>query len=220
MTLTLRDLLEDRIRALAPVLYPGMAQGLLEADKRMAGYERAEYGYMYSHHAKIGMREFAKQHDLGEWEIGGNPRMQGQTIFEIPSSGIAMKVVKENRILHPGGIPPANRTRADRRRYLDPRPVQQVLDLGLTEPLWPEGKGIDLLLLWDRVLEGDSDQAFTLRVVHTTTPGVFGKRVETDLSFEIESPETVFAHSRFEGEAADEDLYSYQIDAGEEKDAN
>lgn len=220
MSYTLQELLEDRIRALAPVLHPGMALGLVDADRRMEGLDRTEYGYMYSHHAKIGMREYVRHQDLGEWTLGGNPRMQGQMILEIPADGISMKVVKENRRVHPGGIPPANRTRPDRRRYRDPRPLQETLGFDLEEPLWPQGKEIDLLLLWDYVLDANAADAFTLRAVHTTKPGVFGQRVETDLSFEIQAPDTVFAHSRFAGDAEDEDLYSYQVDAGEEKDAN
>ncbi len=222
MPLTLKDLLEERIRAIAPVLHQGMAEGLLQAEKRMVGYDPSEYGYMYSHHAKIGMREYARREDLGEWALEGNSRLQGQTIFTLPECGITMKVLKENRLVHPRGTPPANRTKPDRLRYSDPRPVWETLDrpLEFELPVRSQGGGIDLLLLWDHVREAVEAVAFSLRVVHTTSPGVFGRSVPTDLSYDIRSPDTVFVHSRFEGEPVDEDLYSYQVDAGEEKDAN
>ena len=222
MSLTLKDLIATQVRSLAPVLHPGMAEGLLQADWRMAGYDRAEYGYMYSHHAKIGLREYASREDLGEWRLGGNSRLQGQTIFTLPKYEITMKVLKENRRIHPGGTPPSNGTRPDRLRYSDPRPRWETIDrpLDMELPATDQGAGIDLLLLWDHVTEIDAETGFSLRVVHTTSPGVFGRRVPTDLSYDIKAPDTVFVHSRFDGDAGDEDLYSYQVDAGEEKDAN
>ncbi len=135
-----------------------------------------------------------------------------------------MKVAKENRRVHPGGIPPANRTTPDRFLYTDDRSVQSVLDFSLEQPVWPDQKPIDMLLLWDYARTADREidyNAFTLRAVHTTAPGRFGSLVPFDLSFDILSPTTVFTRTRFDGdEDVSEDLYSYQIDETGEQDAN
>lgn len=223
MTLTLQDLLETQVQALAPVLHPGMAEAFVKVSTRLGGIGRADHGYLYSLTIKADLRDYCARQDLGLWSIDGNTRLHGQTHFVIPEHGVRMKVMKENRRVHPGGVPPANRTRPDRLLYSDARSVQEALSFEIEQPVWPEGKPIDMLLLWDYRKDGNGrvlHDAFTLRAVHTTAPGAFGQVVPTDLSFEITSPTTVFTHRRFAGEDDNDDLYSYQIDATGEIDAN
>lgn len=220
---TLQALLEGKIQALAPVLHTGMAGSLAGVNKRLQGLDRVEQAYLYSLTIKADLRQHLEREGTGEWVLGGNPRQSGQTHLTIPDHGIRMKVVKENSRIHPGGVPPANRTKNDRLMYTDHRSVQTMLEFPLDAPNWPEGKPINLILLWDylRNQAGKIDyNAFTLRAVHTTAPADFGQIVPLDLSFAIVSPSTVFTHSRFDGGDIDEDLYSYQIDTTGEMDVN
>jgi hypothetical protein len=223
LSLTLQNLLETHVHTLAPVLHPGMADALAKVSKRLAGIDRTQHAYLYSLTIKADLRTYCAAQDLGPWSLDGNPRLHGQTHLVIPEHGIRMKVMKENRHVHPGGIPPANRTKPDRFLYTDIRSVQEALAFELEQPVWPAGRPIDMLLLWDYPKGKNGavlHDAFTLRAVHTTAPGAFGHVVPTDLSFDITSPTTVFAKSRFAGDAADDDLYSYQIDTTGEMDAN
>ena len=223
MSLTLQKLLETRVHGLAPVLHPGMAEALAQVSTRLGGIDRTQHAYLYSLTIKADLRRYCAGQDLGPWSLEGNPRLHGQTHLVIPEHGIRMKVMKENRLVHPGGIPPANRTKPDRFLYTDIRSVQDALAFEVDQPVWPARKPIDLLLLWDYLRGANGalrHDAFTLRAVHTTAPGAFGQVVPTDLSFEITSPTTVFAKSRFAGDADDDDLYSYQIDTTGELDVN
>lgn len=203
--------------ALAPVLHPAMAGALVSTKERLAGIDRQAYGYHYSHLIKILLREALVEEDLGEWTVAGNSRLNGQTYLEQPNLGIKMKVGKENRRVHPGGVPPAGVTKSQKAHYKDPR--QLHLDFPLPEPKWPAGTPINLHLLWDHPAAEDGKldyEAFTLRAVHTTAPSSFGKVVPLDLSFEILASDTVFVRSRFDGDVADEDLFAFELDETEE----
>ena len=199
--------------ALAPILHPSMAGALVSSKDRLAGIDRQLYGYHYSHLVKILLREALAGEDLGEWMISGNSRLSGQTFLEQPDLGIKMRVGKENRRVHPGGVPPAGQAGGRRTHYADARQLR--LDFPLPEPSWPASTPIDLHLLWDYPTDEDGKvdyDAFSLRAVHTTAPGRFGKPVPLDLSFEILSPDTVFVRSRFDGDIADEDLFTFELD--------
>jgi hypothetical protein len=218
---SLRSLLESKMTALAPVLHPGMAGALVSSRERLVGVDRQLYGYLHSHLIKILLREALSAEDLGGWQVTGNSKLSGQTLLEQPDLGIKMRVGKENRRVHPGGVPPAGRTRRQRAHYADDR--QLVLDFPLEEPVWPAKTPINLHLLWDYGREEDgcvNYESFSLRAVHTTAPSSFGQAVPLDLSFEIKSPDTVFVHSRFDGDDADEDLFSFELDENGEVDAH
>lgn len=210
---SLRTILEAKVTSLAPILHPGLAGALVSSRERLVGVDRALYGYLHSHLIKVLLRDTLCSENLGEWRIAGNPRLNGQTLLEQPEAGIKMKVGKENRRVHPGGVPPAGNTQRQRDRYEDRRQLR--FDFPLQEPIWPAKTPIDLHLLWDygRNADGTSDyESFSLRVVHTTAPSRFGVAVPLDLSFEIQSAETVFVRSRFDGDDADEDLFSFELD--------
>lgn len=213
MTESLRSLLEGKVTLLAPVLHPGMAGALVSSGERLAGIDRQLYSYHHSHLIKILLRETLCAEDLGDWTVTGNPRLSGQTILEQPDLGIKMKVGKENRRVHPGGVPPAGHTKRQRDHYEDDRQLR--FDFPLEQPVWPARMPINLHLLWDygRNENGTVNyKSFSLRVVHTTAPSRFGQTVPLDLSFEIQSADTVFVRSRFDGDSADEDLFSFELD--------
>ncbi len=69
---------------------------------------------------------------------------------------------------------------------------------------------LPLLLLWDFLDTRKLDQ-FTLRIVHTLAPGVYGKAVPCDLIVDVRDGGTIFSHLRFPGSPEDDDFFIVEI---------
>jgi hypothetical protein len=78
-------------------------------------------------------------------------------------------------------------------------------------PGLPAIETLNLHLLWDLVNGQDIEQGFTLRVVHTTEPGVYGSPVRIDLSVELDATANPWANLQFVGDDEMEDFFPDEV---------
>ena len=67
-----------------------------------------------------------------------------------------------------------------------------------------------LLLLWDRQVDSGRD-VVTVRAVHTLAPGVYGRAVPIDMSFDIEPGGTVFDQLAYRGDDQPDDFFPHIV---------
>lgn len=135
------------------------------------------------------------------WRVAGDPRRMGQLQLVNDSENLVLRVLKERRRTYPGGVPVAGPNSARRAVW---RQTPLAIDLP-DEPILNEA--IELLLLWDRASE-PGGSVVTVRLVHTLAPGIYGKRVPLDLSYELTPGGGIFDNLRFGGDPQDDDLFA------------
>lgn len=201
------DDMRSRVRreadAASVALWEGISTGVASAEATLRGIARREdYGFLVPLLARVHTRNFWC--DAGApagWTVAGNPKLMGQTVLRNDVQGMEMRLLKERRRTYPGGVPVAGWNRARRNSWTQPS-----LDIVVpAHPLLDEY--VRLLLLWDRLVV-DGASVLTVRVVHTQSPGIYGKHVPLDLNYEIRSTGGVFDNLSFSGSPEDEDLFA------------
>ena len=173
--------------------------------------KRAEdYPSLRSMLTRAHMRNYWMDNPQVGWEVGGNPKRNCQCLLIDRRHGLSLRLLKENRRLSPGGTPAAGHSTARREAWAQPLP-----DDFLALPASPTRQELtELFLLWDRTIV-TGEPRVSVRVVHTIAPGVFGRAVPLDMSFEIEPGGTMFDALEFPGDPDEPDLWA-EIDDDDE----
>jgi hypothetical protein len=203
----IRQIVEVQAQALGPVLHAGAATSLAASLTRNKGLRHDKYPHLMPLTVRAEMREFLES-DLvpNGWLIGGDSRKMGQLLLTHADLNMEMQFLKERRRTYPGGVPVAGKNETRRQRWFsDP------LDVALPEPPQIEtADPVRLLLLWD-FLDAQTLDQFTLRIVHTLAPGVYGKAVPCDLIVDVQDGGSIFSHLKFPGSPEDDDFFMVEI---------
>lgn len=192
-------------------LYEGVIAGLAASDAQMEGVgHREDYPWLASAHSRVGARNYWRDNGIGDgWMLGGNPRLMGQTLLHHAGDGVVLRLLKERRGPHPGGVPAAGPNDARREQWQQPPLAVDVRDASQT----PDQ--VVLLLLWDRQTQDERDLV-TVRAVHTLAPGAFGRAVPIDMSFDINPSGTVFDRLAYRGDDQPDNFFAHIDEADNE----
>lgn len=201
------QIVETEAAMLAPRLYEGMSIAIPSSETRARGLMHAKYPHLRPLLVRCELREYLEAGILPVgWQVEGNPGLMGQLLLVHRELGLHIRILKERRKTYPQGVPAAGRNPARRAHWQAPLPTLDAASL-------PK---IELLLLWDYSKSEDAGVAFTLRIVHTTEAGVYGKPVKCDLDLEVVSGGTIFETLSFAGDDDREDFFSeVEIDKAE-----
>jgi hypothetical protein len=206
-----RQLVESEARLLGPRLFEGVSVAILEADSRSKGLGHAKYPHLRPMLVRAELREYLEAEGLpGEWRVDGNPALMGQLYLSKRESGLRLRVLKERRRTYPGGVPTAGRSPRRREHWQAPLiPLSAFANVG-------PARMNELLLLWDYAAATEENaEGFTLRVVHPTEVGVYGRPVRCDIDFAVLTGGTIFEQLVFQGDPEEEDLFAAEIDQAE-----
>jgi len=193
-----RRIVEAEATILGARLYEGMSVAIASADTRARGLTKTRYPHVRPLLVRCDLREYLESEPLpAGWRVGGNPGLMGQLILVHGDLGLRLRVLKERRKTYPQGVPPAGGNPARRREWQAALPITHNAARGRVE----------LLLLWDYSKTDEAGAAFTLRIVHTTEAGVYGRAVRCDLDLEVVAGGTVFESLSFIGGDDDEDFF-------------
>lgn len=207
----IRQAIEVQAGALGPVLHAGVATSLAGALKRNQGLKHAKYPHLMPLTMRAEMREYLEANPMvNDWKVDGDSRKMGQLLLAQKDLNLEMRFLKERRRSHPGGVPVAGKNKARRDVWAD-----VPLDFALLAAAAPKSEPVRLLLLWDFLNAQTLDQ-FTLRIVHTLAPGVYGKAVPCDLILDVNDGGEIFKRLEFTGSPDDDDLFGL-VDVDEEE---
>lgn len=193
-----RRIVEAEATSLGPRLYEGMSVAIASADSRARGLTRTRYPHVRPLLVRCDLREYLESEHLpAGWRVDGNPALMGQLILVHTDLALRLRVLKERRKTYPYGVPPAGGNLARRREWQAALPIPHSAGRGQVE----------LLLLWDYSKAPEAGVAFTLRIVHTTEAGAYGRAVKCDLDLEVVAGGTVFESLSFTGGEDDEDFF-------------
>lgn len=194
-----RQLVEAEATRLGPRLFEGMSIAIPSAGNRARGLAHSRYPHVRPLLVRSDLREYLEGELLpAGWQVDGNPALMGQLLLVHRAFGLRFRVLKERRKC-PHGVPTAGRNSARRREW------QAALPGPLTAS---RSRVTELLLLWDYAEADASGVAFTLRIVHTTEAGVYGRAVRCDLDLEVQAGGTIFESLSFGGGEDEEDFFS------------
>lgn len=201
-----RATVEALLSTVGQSLYEGVTVGLAASDTLMGRVPyREDYPWLASAHARVGARNYWRDNGIGDgWSLRGNPRLMGQTLLEHAEESVVLRLLKERRRTYPGGVPVAGSNEARRQEWQQP-PLDVAAD---NAPTWAS-KTV-LLLLWDRQVDSGRD-VVTVRAVHTLAPGVYGRAVPIDMSFDIEPGGTVFDQLAYRGDDQPDDFFPHIV---------
>lgn len=202
-----RQVIEVQATVLGPVLHAGVATSLAAARTRNRGLSHQRYPYLIPSHMRAELREYLEANPLPNgWLLGGDSRRMGQLLLAQPDLNVEMRVLKERRRTYPNGVPVAGKNQARREVWAD----VPIDDLDFSAPPADPAR---FLLLWD-FRRGSLDE-FTLRIVHTIAPGVYGKAVPCDLILDVNDGGEIYKRLAFTGSPDDDDLFA--VDVAEEE---
>ncbi len=198
------QLVRNEAQTLALPLFEGMAYAIARAEQRSVGLPHFEFPHLRPLTVRCDLRKHLQLGGLPPtWRLGGNPALMGQLRFEAPNLGLTFRFLKERRRGYPGGTPVAGHNQARRQSWQQPSLVS--LPGQATTPT-------EFLVLWD--FQTGMEDGFTLRVVHTVEPGVFGRAVRLDMDWAIQPGGVIFEELTFvSGE--DVDFFETEIDQEE-----
>lgn len=195
------SLIADSIAPISPLLFQDISQALTNSESRVGDLVRGGAVHLRALTMREELRMILSDQNLMGWFVEGNPAKMGELYLRHPETGLLLRVLKERRKTYPGGVPVAGPNRA-RRSYWGQQhqPFLPIPDL-------PQVEHFKLHLLWDLSNGQDIEQGFTLRVVHTTEPGVYGSSVPVDLSVELDATVSVWTNLQFLGDEELEDFF-------------
>lgn len=199
---------------MAQQMYDASSLSLVQADKRLKGFDHFEYPHLRPLVMRAALREQLKDEGLPQsWRLGGLPQRMGQLIID--HDDVDIRVLKERRKTIPGGVPVAGHNRARKLVW------QPGLDIGHQQrAAIPK---THLLLLWDFINAGRIADGLTLRLVHTVEVGVYGKPVKLDLDLDLSgfAAGTHIIPEKFIPTDPDDDIdfFRAEIDRGENGDS-
>ena len=209
--------IEVQAEALGPVLYAGVAASVAATHARRKGLKHSKYPHLAPLLVRVELREFLESAVMPPgWDVGGEPWRMGQLLLVNQDLNLEMRVLKERRATYPNGVPVAGRN-PSRRQAWTSDPLDLVwpspASAGDAHSATPVGRPADLvrlLLVWDFV-SGTELQEFTLRVVHTTDPGVYGRAVPCDLILDVKDGGEIFKSLEFTGSPENDDLFQAPV---------
>ncbi|MGL4743129.1 MAG: hypothetical protein ACRCXL_01880 [Dermatophilaceae bacterium] len=202
----IREVIETQAKMLGPVLHAGAATSLAASEMRCRGLGHDMYPHLRPLTMRAEMREHLERDRLPHgWAVGGNPGLMGQLLLNHADLDLEMRFLKERRRAYPGGVPVAGSNGARRGRW-----VNDPLDLMLPAQPADAAQHLPLLLLWDFTDPRVRDE-FTLRIVHTLAPGIYGRAVPCDLIVDVQDGGTIFSHLRFPGSPEDDDFFVIEV---------
>jgi hypothetical protein len=208
-------MIEIQANALGPVLHAGVAAALVAARKRGRGLKHAKYPHLVPFLMRAELREFLEVNLLPDgWVIDGDSRKMGQLLLHHEDHNLEMRLLKERRTSYPRGVPPAGQNEARRKFWVDVPLDLDLLSLEADAAARRRTEPIRLLLLWDFLTPQTLDE-FTLRLVHTLSPGTYGKAVPCDLVLDVKDGGEIFNHLEFAGSPDDENFFSIEVDQEE-----
>lgn len=199
----IRQAIQVQAEALGPTLHAGMAVSLASALARRQGLQHDKYPHLLPFIVRVELREYLEANPLAnDWKLEGDSRKMGQIRLAHPQLNMQMQFLKERRRTYPGGVPPAGKNEARRRRWMD-----DPLDLDLPDDSHRSSADpVRLLLLWDFLDPTALDQ-FRLRIAHPLEPGVYGKAVTCDLILDVNDSGEIFKSLEFTGSPDDDNLF-------------
>lgn len=204
------SLIQARMSLIGARLDEGIAFALGEAERRVGDLVRDGALHLRSLTMRAELRRYLMNSGLPGWLIGGDQSKMGQLLLEDNDSGLCLRVLKERRHGYPGGIPPAGYNAARRLAWQEPLPV-------FTDVVKSPPATASLLLLWDLRNSHTIDDGYTLRVVHTLAPGVFGQAVPCDLSIDIKPGGELHSRLQFRGGDDPENFFLVDVDEVEDQ---
>lgn len=194
----------DEAQTLALPLFEGMSNAIARADQRAEGLPPAEFPHLRPLTVRCDLRKHLELEGLPPtWRLGGNSALMGQLRFEAPLHGLTFRFLKERRRGYPGGTPVAGRNQARRQAWQ--QPTLMPVTGQYTIPT-------EFLVLWD--FQSGARSGFTLRLVHTVEPGVFGRAVRLDMDWAIQPGGVIFEELSFQS-TEDVDFFETEIDQEE-----
>lgn len=191
------DLVGVETARLAPLLFEGISLGLASANRAAFILPHAKYPHIRPQLLRCYLREHIEQVALPHgWGIGGDSTKMGQLYLANPEHKMYLRLLKERRHTYPGGVPVAGHNKKRRAAFQG------------AFPLPAEYTRLDLLLLWDFE---DGLDSFTLRVVHPTEAGVYGRPVHLDLDIAILPDGGIQERRRFVSDPEEDDLFAAEI---------
>lgn len=168
-----------------------------------------DYAWYRTHSLRASVRTHLEDRavDLGDWMIGGNPKLNGELRLIHKEDALTMRILRDGRApkLH---VPPAGHSTARRAFWSnDTLAGFEAMDLfGKTQQT--------LLMLWQELGEGQ----FQIRVVRPISRGSFSNPVKTDMQIDLAPSQTDFENLVFEVENEEEPFW--QEIAAEEREDN
>ena len=185
----------NALSPISPLLFQDISDALTNTELRVGDLVRSGAVHLRALTMREELRSMLKDQDLGGWAVEGDPSKMGELYLRQPSAGLLLRVLKERRKTYPGGVPVAGSNQA--RRVYWGQNYQPTLPIpGFSAVVKP----LNLHLLWDLINGKDIEQGFTLRIVHTTEPGVYGFPVHIDLSVELDATTNPWANIQFLGD--------------------
>ncbi len=208
--------IKQQAEVLGPPIYSAMSTAITAAAKRAKGLPPEVFPHFLPLAVRCDLRVVLEDEGLPlGWRLGGNPGLMGQLLLESDEHQISMRFLKERRRTRRGGVPHAGPNRARRAAWA--QPLTLPLDFGEsggTAIVTGPTEKVELLLCWDHADPRDGD-AFTLRVVHTISPGTYGSAVPCDLIIDLEHGGGIFTKLTFPGSDDPQDFFP--IDISEEE---
>ena len=198
--------LHEHLTPMASPWFEGLSHSLSFANKHNARFVFRQQPHLWSLTARAELRMYFEKHPLPPgWILGGDSRLMGQIIFINSEAGLNVDFLKENRRVHPGGIPPAGSSKSRRQRWATPATLFELDGIHHTR-----ADQIDLHFAWD--YGRDANEAvdlntFQSRILHTTEAGQFGRPVGCNFFFNILPNGELHTTKRFDGDAAEEDFF-------------
>lgn len=210
-----RRVIEAQAHALGPVLHVGVATALAAARKRGRGLEHCKYPHLLPFLMRAELREFLETNRLPDgWVIDGDPRKMGQLLLQNQEHNLETRLLKERRTTYPSGVPTAGRNGARQKFWADLPLDLDLPSLEADAAFRRRSGSIQLLLLWDFLTPQTLDH-FTLRLVHTLSPGIYGMAVPCDLVLDVKDGGEIFNCLEFAGSPEEENFFPIEIDQEE-----
>ncbi|MFC6155385.1 hypothetical protein [Kribbella jiaozuonensis] len=202
------ELVKAEVHRLGPVVFEGMSTSIASAAKRAKGLDHSECPHLRPLIVRTELRRYLKREGLpDDWTIGGNPALMGQINLVNKQAGLQLRVLKERSRTYPGGVPTAGRSPKRQEYWTAPLFLM---------PGGRSGRLSELLLLWDYASVQKVAEGFTIRVVHPTESGDYGRKVRCDMDFAIMPGGTVFETLVFQGDEDPVNFFDAEIDEVED----
>ncbi|MCK9824027.1 hypothetical protein NOCD_11080 [Nocardioides cavernae] len=209
----MRPIITHEAAVLSATLNESMAVAVAHARDDTRRYPPRQFPHAMPMMLRCAMRLELERCGLPNgWELNGDSRLMGQLLLSNEEHALDLRFLKERRRSYPGGVPSAGRNPA-RIAAWSSRDVP-LPTLGASELDTPtERQRTTVLWVWD--LGGplsDEHPAFTQRLVHTTSPGVYGRAVPCDLSLDLLPAGGIFDRLEFAGGDTDTDFFHVELD--------
>lgn len=191
----LSNLIRDAVRPISHTLYDSLAEAHTAAKDALPDSTIRKYPFKFPIEVRTQFRDKLDAIALPfPWVVAGNTAQMAQTFLEHPDQGIRLRFLKESR--NGNGVPPAGKNSSRRNSWKQPA-LFSTADLAEIQPM-PDRKACDIieyLLLWDQPQRDE----LSMRLVHTTEAGIYGRPVSCDVDFLIKDEGTLFDTLAFKG---------------------